>query len=243
MSIIKILSKSIAFILIICFITSCKTEKEPTTAEEIIERHLNEIGANLLGSTIKTLKLVSKTVFEDDSYVTTTSRFDFPYKLHQNELYAGSLQDYILNGDMGYSIKDNIRMTTLKPFEVAFLKEQAHLTNFYRWEERHWKYEYKGKETIDNQEHFLLHGVNDSIRLGNRVYINTSSFLIKRIQVKSATFNGSSDFNDYFKKDGLQYPTETITDHGTYITTSKVSTFLINPSFDPSIFEVKTAIQ
>ena len=243
MSSLKIVSKSIAFLLIVCFSVSCKTklESEPTTTEEIIERHINKVGINLLGSSIKTLTLVSEATYEDQSSVITTSRFEFPYKLHQNELYGGAIQDYKLSHEKGFSIKNNIQIKTLDSIGVINLKENAHLMTFYRWQERHWKYEYKGKETIDNQEHFVLEGINDSIRLGNRVLINASTFLIKRIQVKNTTFNASSDFSGYFTKDGLTYPNETITDFGTYNVTSKVSSFTINPTFDSSIFEIKTA--
>lgn len=243
MSIIKNVLKSIAFLAIICFSISCNTEKEPTTTEEIIEQHLKKVGGNLLGNTIKSLKLVTITEYEDNSSVTTTSRLEFPYKLHQNDLYAGATQDYILNGDKGFSLQNNLQLKTLKPFEVRNLKESAHLMAFYRWEERHWKYEYKGKETLNNQEHFILQGINDSIRLGNRVYINTSSLRIKRVEIKGSNFEASSDFNDYFTKNGLSYPNETITDYGSYSVTTKVSDFLINPTFDPTIFEVKTAIE
>ena len=241
MSIIKIILKSIAFIIILSLF-SC-AEEEPTTTAQIIEKHINKIGVNLLGKSIKTLILVSEAAYEDKSTVTTTSRFEFPTKLHQNELYAGQLQDYILNGDLGYSIKNNMQLKTLEPFHIKSLQENAHLTTFYRWEERGWQYEYKNKESIDNAEHFVLEGKNDSLRLINKVFINTNSYLIKRMMLRSSTFNASSDFNNYFKKDGFQYPNETITDFGTYTIESTVKTFEINPKLDSSIFEVVLAIE
>ena len=81
MSILNISLKSIALIFITCLLFSCKTEKEPTTTEEIIEKHFKKVGGNLLGSSIKTLQLVSKTIYEDNSYITITNRFEFPHKL------------------------------------------------------------------------------------------------------------------------------------------------------------------
>lgn len=244
MFVIRTIIKSTSVLLLIIFCVGCtvtNNEKAPTTTQEIIEKHLSKVGGNLLGSSIKTLQLVSEASYEDGSTVTTTSRFEFPNKLNQNELYAGAVQDYILNDTIGFSIKNNMQFKALNPFEVRNLQENAHLMTFYRWQEREWKYEYKEKQTLDNQEHFVLYGQNDSLRLNNRVFINTSTFLIKRIEVKSPTFNASSNFDDYFQKDGLQYPNETITDFGSYSVTSTVSDFLINPTFNSSIFEVKTA--
>jgi hypothetical protein len=232
-------------LLLLCSVLflACGQEKELTTVQEIIDRHLQEVGGDKLGKSIKTLRLVSQIIYEDQSNVTITSRYDFPTKLHQNELYAGYTQDYILNGELGVSIKDNMLLKTLEPHHVANLKEDAHLMAFYRWEERNWEYKYIGKQAIDNQQHYVLEGKNESLGVFNRIFMDTQSFLIQRFDIKTATFSASSDFKNYFEKDGLRYPGETVIHYGTYFVTSKVTEFTVNPILDNAIFEIKSAVE
>lgn len=225
----------------ILFLGGCQEKIQTTTS--LIEANQKASGANLLGNSVQTLSFTENTVYEDNSDFTAYKKYQFPDKLKVEQVYPGFTQDYIINGDEGFSVANQIQGSTITPEKMPSFKEETHLMQFYRWEERGWNYEYTGKEKIGELDYYVLVGQHEGLGLNNKIFLHPSTYLISKIILRSPTYNATAEFFDYFKSNGLQYPAKYTVTSGNIITTTQTKEFVVNPIFPENTFIINIALE
>ncbi len=218
--------------------------KNDITPDEIISRHIDAHGGREKWDAVEALELKGQfTGFSErnDFYTLKTAGGEFfsTFNLGQHRLQEGfdGTTYWTIDPWQGFDYPRRIN----KAEQHVFMQKAELFTPFYRWKERGFLVELKGKEEVDGLEMYVLSLTRPGMP-EETWYIDAHTYLAYKSITPWADFAmpmvAESYYDDYREVRGLLLPHYIEQTYSTRHTVTEIEQVFVNPDFDNDIFRM-----